>query len=67
MKKHAVVSSEEWTARRKELLVKEKEFTRLRDHSKITSHFSEDAEYSFAWVEYRVDGGKVPPSVGRKL
>jgi len=40
---------------------------KLRDHSKITSHFSEDAEYSFAWVEYRVDGGKVPPSVGRKL
>ena len=43
------------------------EIKSLRDHSKITSHFSEDAEYSFAWVEYRVDGGKVPPSVGRKL
>ena len=31
MNKHAVVSSEEWTAQRKELLVKEKEFTKLRD------------------------------------
>jgi len=29
--KHAVVSSEEWTKKRKELLVKEKEFNKLRD------------------------------------
>lgn len=31
MANHRVVSSEEWMAARKELLVKEKEFTRLRD------------------------------------
>jgi predicted dithiol-disulfide oxidoreductase (DUF899 family) len=31
MEKHRVVSSAEWLAARKELLVKEKEFTRLRD------------------------------------
>ncbi len=31
MEKHAVVSREEWTARRKELLIEEKAFTKLRD------------------------------------
>ena len=31
MKGHQVVSREEWLAARNELLVKEKEFTRLRD------------------------------------
>src|SRR4051794_4178699 len=31
MSKHSVVSSNEWLAARKELLKKEKEFTRLRD------------------------------------
>ena len=31
MKQHPVVSQEEWLLARKELLAKEKEFTRLRD------------------------------------
>jgi predicted dithiol-disulfide oxidoreductase (DUF899 family) len=31
MERHRVVSGEEWLAARRELLAKEKEFTRLRD------------------------------------
>ena len=31
MQNHKVVSREEWLVARKELLIKEKEFTRLRD------------------------------------
>jgi predicted dithiol-disulfide oxidoreductase (DUF899 family) len=55
MKKHAIVSGEEWTNRRQALLVKEKEFSKLRDQlSEMRRELpweKVEKEYVFAGVD----------------
>ena len=53
MTSHKVVSREEWTVARKELLAKEKEFTRLRDQ---LSQQRRDLPWVTVEKEYTFDG-----------
>ena len=62
MKNHQVVTPEEWGEARKQLLAKEKEFTRLRDQ---LSHARRDLPWVRAAKQYVFDGPEGKETLGQ--